>query len=309
MAQRQCALVLEGGGFRGAFTAGVLDVLLEQGIHTDAFASVWGVSAGAMTAASYKSRQIGRTMRIMLVYRDDPRCMSLWSWATTGNIASEDFLYDKVQRELDPSDNETFNENPLRMFCVASDVTFGTPAYLEVARMMDDVEKVRASSSLPLFSRTVEVAGRQLLDGGTTDSIPFEAAMGERKLPGIEGYEPAGKALVVLTRDRSYVKDLGTEGIVLRSHRYDGYPYFIDALERRRFMYNGEREHLWEYEKAGKCLVLAPPRPVEVGVNESDGGKLLDLYLQGRQEAMEHLDEIRAFVPEATWMQRHPSSH
>lgn len=299
MAGKGAALVLEGGGYRCMFSAGVTDVLMERGIY--GFGSVWGVSAGAMTAASYKSRQIGRTMRIMLAFRDDLRCMSLWSYVTTGNIASEDFLYDLVQRELDPSDNATFNANPLRMFCVASDVTFGTPCYLEVKRMMEDVPKIRASSSLPLFSHTVEVGGHQLLDGGTTDSIPFEAALGERALPLVCGYEPAERALVVLTRDRSYVKDLGTEGMVLRSHRYDDYPYFIEALNQRRFMYNGERERLWECEREGRCLVLAPPEPVEVGVNESDGGKLLSLYLQGRREAEAHLDEIRAFVPASAW--------
>ncbi|MBR2683924.1 MAG: patatin-like phospholipase family protein, partial [Atopobiaceae bacterium] len=97
------ALVLEGGGFRGMYTAGVLDVLMEHGIWD--FTSVWGVSAGAIAASSYKSRQIGRSMRIMLAFRDNPRFMSLWSFATTGDIAGSDFLYDEVQGRLDPADH------------------------------------------------------------------------------------------------------------------------------------------------------------------------------------------------------------
>jgi predicted patatin/cPLA2 family phospholipase len=259
-----------------------------------------------MNAATYKSRQIGRAMRIMLAYRDDPRCMSWWSYVKTGNIAAEDFLYDKVQNELDPFDNETFKDNPMRMYCVASDAIFGTPAYLEVKELPEDIEAIRASSSLPLFSHTVKVRGHEMLDGGTTDSIPFAAALGEKELPYIEGFKPAEKALVVLTRDRGYVKGLGNEGLVLRSHRYDDYPYFIKALEDRRYMYNGEREDLWRREKEGSCLVIAPPEPVDVGVNESDGGKLLDLYIEGRQEAIRRLDEICAFVPESTWQPAHP---
>lgn len=298
------ALVLEGGGFRDMFTAGVTDVLMEHGIY--GFSAVWGVSAGAMNAATYKSRQIGRAMRIMLAYRDDPRCMSWWSYVKTGNIAAEDFLYDKVQNELDPFDNETFKDNPMRMYCVASDAIFGTPAYLEVKELPEDIEAIRASSSLPLFSHTVKVRSHEMLDGGTTDSIPFAAALGEKELPYIEGFKPAEKALVVLTRDRGYVKGLGNEGLVLRSHRYDDYPYFIKALEDRRYMYNGEREDLWRREKEGSCLVIAPPEPVDVGVNESDGGKLLDLYIEGRQEGIRHLDEICAFVPESTWQPAHP---
>ena len=96
------ALVLEGGGFRGLFTAGVLDVLQERGLY--GFSSVWGVSAGAINASNFRSRQIGRTMRDMLAFRDDKRFMSLWSLATTGNMAGVDFMYDEVQNHIDPCD-------------------------------------------------------------------------------------------------------------------------------------------------------------------------------------------------------------
>ena len=127
------ALVLEGGGFRGMFTAGVLDVLMENGVYN--FSSAWGVSAGAIAASSFKSRQIGRSMRIMLAFRDDRRFMSLWSFATTGDIAGSEFLYDEVQNRLDPIDLDAFAKNPLRMYAVATDVVFGTPAYLPCMNM------------------------------------------------------------------------------------------------------------------------------------------------------------------------------
>ena len=288
------ALVLEGGGFRGLFTAGVLDVLQERGMYD--FSSVWGVSAGAINASNFRSRQIGRTMRDMLAFRDDKRFMSLWSLATTGNMAGADFMYDKVQNHIDPCDVETFNASDLPMYAVVSDVTFGTPDYLPVHRFPDDIDRVRASASLPMVSRIVEIDGKRYLDGGTTDSIPFETAMG---LPGareVEGHVPAERALVVLTQDRGFVRGAGSEAIALKSHLYDAYPYYLEALATRGERYNAQRELLWKLEAEGRCLVIAPEEPVTVGNSERSGEPLLKLYVAGRRQAEARLAEIDAFL-------------
>ena len=290
------ALVLEGGGFRGMFTAGVLDVLQERGIY--AFSGIWGVSAGAVNAANFRSRQIGRTMRDILAFRDDRRFMSLWSFATTGDIAGADFMYDEVQNRLDPCDVATFNESGTPLWVVVSDVTFGTPAYLPVRSFPDDIDRVRASASLPTVSRTVELDGHRYLDGGTTDSIPYAAALG---LPGaaeVEGRPAAERALVVLTQDRGYVREQAgsSEQIALRSHRYDRYPYYLEALRTRAERYNAQRERLWELEDAGTCFVIAPEDPVAVGSSTRDGEALLSLYVAGRRQAAERLAEIEAFL-------------
>ncbi len=293
------AMVLEGGGFRGMFTAGVLDVLMEHGVWD--FSSAWGVSAGAIAATSYKSRQIGRSMRIMLAFRDDRRFMSLWSFARTGDIAGSDFMYDEVQNRLDPVDLPTFHSNPLRMYAVATDVVYGAPAYLPCVTFPDDVKKVQASASLPPVSRMVEVDGHHYLDGGTSDSIPFEVALGLDGAPQVEGHAPASKALVVLTKDRSYQKALSPltyEYIALRSHRYDGFPLYEGLLQSRPDRYNTQRQRLFDLEEQpdSPVLVFAPEKPVEVGVSERSGAKLLDLYLQGRSQAERRLDEVKAFL-------------
>lgn len=288
------ALVLEGGGFRGMFTAGVLDVLMERGL-TD-FSSVWGVSAGALNAVSFKSGQIGRTVRILLAFRDDKRFMSLWSFAKTGDLAGGEFVYETVQNELDPCDSEAFAANPMQMYAVASDVTFGSAAYLPVREFPGDSLKVRASASLPAVSNIVEIDGHRYLDGGTTDSVPFATAMG---LPGSrppEGYVPAERAVVVLTQHRAYRKSHNSENLAIRSHRYDGYPYYLEALASRGKRYNAQREELFALEAEGRCLVIAPEKPVEVHTNEHEGGPLLDLYLQGRRQAEARLAEIDAFL-------------
>lgn len=290
------ALVLEGGGFRGMFTAGVLDVLQEHGVY--GFSSVWGVSAGAINASNFQSRQIGRTMRDILAFRDDRRFMSLWSLARTGDIAGADFMYDEVQHRLDPCDEEAFNRNGTPFFAVVSDVTFGTPAYLRVRSYPEDLERVRASASLPAVSRIVGIDGHRYLDGGTTDSIPYAAALGLPEAPEVAGYEPVARALVVLTRDRGYVREQAgsSEQVALRSHRYDSYPYYLEALRTRAERYNAQRERLWELEAEGRCLVIAPGDPVRVGSSTRDGESLLGLYIAGRRQALESLAAIEAFL-------------
>ncbi len=287
------ALVLEGGGFRGMFTAGVLDVLQERGIY--GFSSIWGVSAGAINGANFRSRQIGRTMRDILAFRDDKRFMSLWSLVKTGDMAGADFMYHEVQDTLDPCDLDTFNASETALFAVVSNVDTGEADYLPVRRYPEDVDKVRASASLPAISRIVEIEGHHYLDGGTTDSIPFEVAMG---LPGareVAGHVPAGRALVVLTQDRGYVRDHGSEALALRSHRYDRYPRYREALSTRAERYNAQRERLWGLEREGRCLVVAPERPVTVGSSTRDGESLLTLYVEGRRQAEARLAEIDAF--------------
>ena len=288
------ALVLEGGGYRGVFTAGVLDVLMEHGLTN--FGSLWGTSAGALNGANFLSHQIGRSIRIMLAFRDDRRMMSFHSLATTGNITGADFLYHTVQEELDPCNSEVFNDSPMRMFACASDMVFGAPHYFEIHRIPDDVEKIRASCSLPLISMDVEINGHRYLDGGTTDSVPFGPALGFTSPEEVKDYEPATRAVVVLTQHREYQKGEQLERLARASRRYVEFPLYIEALTTRAERYMAQRERIWELEREGTLLVLAPPRPVTVATNEHDGAPLLDLYLQGRSEAEKMLPQIADFT-------------
>ncbi|MGI6754754.1 MAG: patatin-like phospholipase family protein [Atopobiaceae bacterium] len=294
VSQSNNALVLEGGGCRGVFTAGVLDVLMEHGVYD--FSSVWGTSAGALNATSYKSRQIGRTLRIILAFRDDKRMMSLRSFAKTGNLTGDEFLYHEVQDEIDPADIETFNNNPLRMYCVTTDMVFGSPVYLECSSLPHDVDMIRASASLPLFSRPVECAGHRLLDGGTSDSIPLEAALDLKGTPVQTPHPHAERALVVLTQHTSYIKDGKTEQLVARSHRYDEYPYYIHALKSRADRYNAQRNRVWQLEQEGRAFVFSPSKPVSVSTAERKGELLLELYIDGRTQAQNRLSALKEFL-------------
>ena len=277
------AIVLEGGSFRGQFTAGVLDVLMENGVEA---AACYGTSAGALNGINYKSRQIGRVNRVNLAFCNDPRYMGAQSLLTTGSMVGYDFMLNDVQDRLDPFDNEAYLDNPMEMYACVTDVMFGTAAYLPVRNATLDIDSVRASTSLPLVTQPVAIDGHLYLDGGTADSVPVEHALGDA------GFD---RAIVVLTQDRDYVK--GPYGLMGAAQAaYAAYPYLLDAMETRHERYNEQREHIWEYEREGRALVLAPPRPVEVAHVEHDTAKLLDLYIQGRQEAQARLGEIKAFV-------------
>ena len=277
------AVIFEGGSMRCQFTAGVIDVLLEHNIQ---FSACYGVSAGAMCALSFKSRQIGRPCRVNLAFCNDSRYMGAKSLATTGSLVGYDFILNEVQDRIDPFDNDAYLANPVKLYAVASDIEFGTPAYLEVSDPVLDIDMIRATTSMPLVTPPVELRGHKYLDGGITDSVPVEHVLED------EGF---AKAVVVLTRERSYQK--GPYALMAAARaRYVEYPYFLEALETRHERYNEQRDHIWSYEAAGKALVIAPPHTVEVGHIEHDASKLLELYIQGRQEASRLLGELQAFV-------------
>lgn len=288
------ALVLEGGGFRGVFTAGVLDVLMERGAW--GFESIWGTSAGSLNAISFRSRQIGRSIRIMLAFRDDRRMASILSLATTGEVSSETFLYHDVQEEIDPCDTETFNASRLRMFSVATDMVFGTAHYFEVKTLPDDIEMVRASSAVPVVTQSVEIAGHRYLDGGTGDSVAIDPALGVIVPDEVVDYVPAERAIVVLTQHRGYVKGRQLEGFAVLTRRYQKYPLYMEALSTRAERYMAQREHLWELEREGRILIFAPSEPVTIAPAEHAGAPLLDLYLKGRRQAEQRFDEILEFL-------------
>ena len=276
-------LVLEGGAMRGMFTAGVLDVLMEHGLTTD---GTIGVSAGAVFGCNFKSHQIGRTNRVNLTFCNDSRYMGAASFASTGSIVGYDFIFNDVQDRLDPFDNETFDASPIEMYAVATDMLFGTATYLPVKSAVLDLDAVRASTSLPLVTPPVEIDGHKYVDGGVADSVPIEHVLEEA------GFD---RAVVIVTQDRSYEKK-PYEFLPAARARYADYPYLLEAIETRHDRYNIQRMHLWKYEREGRALVVAPQKPVEVGHVEHDSAKLLDLYIQGRQEAKRLLAEIQEFV-------------
>ena len=159
-------LVLEGGAMRGLWTAGVIDVMMEHGVQPD---GLIGVSAGAAFGCNYKSRQVGRAIRYNTRFAKDPRYSGWKSLVTSGDYYNANFGYHVVPFEYDKFDIETFEKNPLEFTVVCTDVATGLPVYHVMDHVdYDELEWLRASASMPLASKVVEVDGWKLLDGGVS---------------------------------------------------------------------------------------------------------------------------------------------
>ena len=274
-------LVLEGGGVRGIYTAGVLDVFLEHEIYFD---GVIGVSAGAIHGCSYLSGQKGRSIRYYMKYCADPRFMSFTSLLKTGDLVGADFCYHEIPEKLDVYDNEAFLRNNTPFYAVCSNVESGKPEYIRMTDMFRDIDILRASASMPYVSRIVEIGGKKYLDGGSTDSIPVEAFRAM-------GYE---KNVVILTRDIDYRKK--PEMPWLAKWMYRKYPAFVKAQLNRHLEYNRTVERIQELEKEGSIFVIRPSLPPTVGRMENDPQKVRELYDLGRTDALRAVNDLKKWM-------------
>ena len=276
-------LVLEGGGHRGIFTAGILDVFLENNISFD---GVIGVSAGAVHGASFLSKQKGRSLRYALKYCNDKRYMGIGSLLKTGDYFNVDFCYYLLPQVLDPFDNDTFENQTSEFFTVSTDVETGEAVYHQCKTLRNDYIKwIVASASMPLVARIVDIEGQKLLDGGVADSIP-EAAF--RKM----GYT---KNVVVLTQPKGYEKKSNSM-LPLIKRIYRKFPNFVKAVENRHLIYNQEINDLEELEKSGDVLILRPKTDLVASRTERNPKKMQDSYNQGRLLALEEIEKIKAFL-------------
>ena len=276
-------LILEGGAMRGIFSAGVMDVMMENGIRFD---GIVGVSAGAAFGVNYKSGQIGRAIRYNAKYCHDKRYCGIGSLLKTGNLFNADFCYGEVPLKLDIFDFDAFEKDPTPFYITCTDVESGKPVYHEYTGRNDHgFDWIRASASLPLVSQIVEIDGAKLLDGGISDSIPvayFESI----------GYT---KNVVILTQPQNYRKEKNRMLPLIRM-KYRKYPNLIKALENRHLMYNAELELIAKQEKHGELFVIRPELPLPVKRAEKDPAKLKACYEIGRQTAEKESARLIAFM-------------
>lgn len=276
-------LVLEGGAMRGMFTAGVMDVFMENGITFD---GAIGTSAGAAFGCNYKSHQIGRVIRYNKKYCRDKRFVSLHSLITTGDLYGVDFAYRELPYELDIFDTETFAASPMEFYVTCTDVETGGAVYHKCEKGDDeDLLWMRASASLPLASRIVNAGGKRLLDGGMADSISVKYLQSL-------GYD---RNVVILTQPLDYEKKKNKMLPVLKLV-YRKYPGFIKALETRHERYNETLQYIKNMEEKGELYVIRPPHKLEIGAVEHNPEKLQNVYEIGRREAQKHLDGIKTFL-------------
>ena len=278
-------LVLEGGAMRGLFSAGVIDILMENNLLPD---GVIGVSAGAAFGCNIKSKQPGRVIRYNKKLAHDWRYASFRSLLTTGDYFGGEYAYHYMPRHLDYFDVETFNNNPMEFWVVCTNVGTGKAVYKRLMEVDDNcLEYIRASASMPIAARIVTVEGKKLLDGGIADSIPLRFFQEQ-------GYD---RNLVVLTQPANYVKEpnklMPLMRLWLRRH-----PRIIRALEQRHIMYNNQLEYVRQEEKKPNTLVLRPEAALTIGHLSHNPDDMQATYEHGRKVATKHLEEIKAFFSE-----------
>lgn len=275
--------VLEGGAMRGLFSAGVMDVLLENNISFD---GMIGVSAGAAFGCNYKSRQIGRPLRYNLKYCNDPRYCSFRSLLRTGDMFGADFCYRQIPETLDPFDVRAYRANPMPFYVVATDVATGKPAYHRCDfGSGEDLDWFRASASMPMVSRVVQIDGRSYLDGGVSDSIPI------RKFEEM-GYE---KNVIILTQPENFVKER-SKGFPAMKLLLRKYPEMLAVMARRHENYNETTAYIRRREAEGACFVFRPDAPLPVSRVEHDPARLQACYNLGREAALRRLEELKEFL-------------
>lgn len=278
-------LVLEGGAMRGLFSAGVIDVLMENNLLPD---GVIGVSAGAAFGCNIKSKQPGRVIRYNKKLAHDWRYASFRSLLTTGDYFGGEYAYHYMPRHLDYFDVETFNNNPMEFWAVCTNVGTGKAVYKRLMEVDNNcLEYIRASASMPIAARIVTVEGKKLLDGGIADSIPLRFFQEQ-------GYD---RNLVVLTQPANYVKEpnklMPLMRLCLRRHAR-----IIRALEQRHIMYNNQLEYVRQEERKSNTLVLRPETALTIGHLSHNPDDMQATYEHGRKVATKHLEEIKAFFSE-----------
>lgn len=278
----EAGLVLEGGGMRGLYTAGVLDFFIEKKMQ---FEMCYGVSAGACHLVSYMSGQKGRAYRVSVDYLNDKNYCSAYSLLKTGDLFNVDMCYNQIPNELDPYDYEAGEKYPGKGIVVVTDIETGRPKYVELKDMRRDIIAIRASASLPLVSRNVEINGRKYLDGGMADSIPIRKSLRDGNL----------KNVVILTRPEGYRKK-PTSNMSLMRAKYKDYPGVVRDMERRHIVYNKTLDFVENEEKAGRAFVFRPENLIKIDRIEKDPKKLRILYLQGYYDAATRYKELKDFL-------------
>lgn len=277
-------LVLEGGALRAIYSSGVCDALLDSGIMTDYFI---GVSAGVAYGVSYLSRQPRRNLEVITRFAPDKRYMGIGNLLDKNNRSyfGLDFSYQRIPKELVPFDYRALEAYPGQAEAVVTNLNTGKPDYLPIPRDDDPKKIIQATCAMPLLFPIYHIDGQPYLDGGVSDGIPWQRALDQG----------CDRVIVVLTRTRDYVKKADkTLGLIKRT--YKDYPAFVKMMEHRHELYNESRAALFEAEKQGKVLVIAPRSTLGVKRTERNTEKLRLLWAAGYESVMERLDEIRTYL-------------
>lgn len=274
-------LVLEGGAMRGMYTAGVLDVFLDEGIQVD---GIIGVSAGVLFGVNYLSKQRGRAIRYNKKYAKDKRYMGIRSLIKTGNIINKNFAYYEVPTKLDVFDQKTYSKSKVPFYATVTNVETGEAEYIKIKDIFKQMEVLRATSAMPFVSNIVEIDNKKYLDGAIADSIPID------KMKNL-GYD---KIIVVLTKPLNYRKK--KRGHKLIQIGYKRYPSFVKTMQNRYKNYNNTIEKIIDMENKKEIFVIRPSKQIKMGRIEKDSEKLEEMYNLGVADCQKLIVELKEYM-------------
>ena len=274
-------LVLEGGAMRGMYTAGALDVFLDNEIKID---GVVGASAGVLFGVNYVSKQRGRAIRYNKKYAKDNRYMGISSYLKTGNIVNKDFAYYEVPFTLDVFDEKAYEESETDFYATITNVETGKPEYVKLENVLEQMELLRATSAMPFVSEMIELNGNKYLDGGVSDSIPIDKC---KEL----GYD---KIIVILTRPMEYRKTKSNQ--LIPKMKYREYPNLVNAINNRYINYNSTIEKISDMENKKEIFVIRPSKKLKIKRIERDVEKLQAMYDLGVEDCKNYLPDLKKFL-------------
>ena len=274
------ALILQGGGMRGAYTSGILDQLMIKRIEFDA---LYGVSAGAKNGQYFISKQIGESFRVDLYSSHDEKAISLHNLIKQGGVIDAEYYKNVIMKEIAPL-NENFNTSPMKFFIGATNVITGEMHYFEKGKC-NTIDAIIASCSIPLIQKIKYIDGVGYLDGGISEAIPISDAL--------NNYD---KLVVVLTRPKGYQE---TEDKLIEKAfklRYKKYPNLIKTFEHRVEKYNETLRLIEKLENDGKIIAIYPSKDINIKMLEKDDVKLRELYDLGLSDALLMVDKIKEYL-------------
>jgi predicted patatin/cPLA2 family phospholipase len=277
-------LVLEGGAQRAIFSSGVCDGLLEGGLMTD---FVVGVSAGISFGTSYISRQPRRNLEVVTTYATDRRYMGLHNLIDHHNNSyfGLEFAYETIPNELVPFDYDAFAAYPGEVEAVVTNLNTGKAEYLSVPRHDQHAIVLQASCALPMLFPIYVLDGQPYLDGGIADAIPWQRAL----------EKGCDRVVVVLSHPRDFVRHPSKLMCMLRK-KYHDYPVFLETMEHRAERYNQDRDKMFDMEREGKLVVIAPTSTLGVSRVERNPDKLRLLWAEGYQMAVDRMEELTDYL-------------
>lgn len=276
-------MVLEGGALRGIFTAGFLDYLMGENLRTD---YTVGVSAGGGCAMGYKSNQPERTKNVILRPKEDLFC-GAGQLIKTKNVLNLDKMYD-----TDPYTSEyffdfnTYYADKMDAEYVVTCCESGEAEYMSENKnnkRLTDI--VKASCSVPVLCRPVEIDGKHYLDGSIADSIPV-----------VRAFESGcDRVVVVLTKSGSSGPTNYEKYRTIINRLYKDYPLFVQACCNRLRMYEAQTDLLAHFAMEGRVMIVRPEME-DMPKFESDKNIILAHYLHGKEIAQRNIDEIARFL-------------